>query len=133
MLQYSESQQCQFLKMASENNTTSEWQYGHINTEFKIPSEETIGEEYDQLEQVPPAPGDSWGQHDAMVKQGLCKKAAKKKNQSKNRYCNLYPLDKCIVNLEDPDQYINASWVKILPWFPNKRYFFFLIFERKNQ
>ena len=90
-------------------------------TEFEMPSKETISEEYDLLEQVPPAPGDSWGQHDAMVEQGLCKKAAKKKNQSKNRYCNLYPLDKYIVNLEDPDQYINASWVKILPWFPNKR------------
>ena len=102
------------------------------NTEFKMPSKETILEEYDQLEQVPPAAGDSWGQHDAMVKQGLCEKAAKKINQSKNRYCNLYPFDKYIFNFEDPDQYINASWVKILPWFPTKRLKIFCIYLRKN-
>ena len=105
--------------MALANNI-SEWKYGSINTEFTTPSKETISEEYDQLEQVPPAPGDSLCQHDAMVKQGLCEKAAKKKNQSKNRYCNLYPFDKYIFNFEDPDQYINASYVKILPWFPDK-------------
>ena len=106
--------------MALANNI-SEWKYGSINTEYKTPSKETISEEYDQLEQVPPAPGDSLCQHDAMVKQGLCEKAVKKKNQSKNRYCNLHPFDKYVFNFEDPDQYINASWVKILPWFPNKR------------
>ena len=117
--------------MALANNI-SEWKYGSINTEFTTPSKETISEEYDQLEQVPPAPGDSLGQHDAMVKQGLCEKAVKKKNQSKNRYCNLYPFDKYIFNFEDPDQYINASWVKILPWFPTKRLKIFCIYLRKN-
>ena len=106
--------------MALANNI-SEWKYGGINTDYKTPSKETISEEYDQLEQVPPAPGDSLGQHNAMVKQGLCEKAEKKKNQSKNRYCNLHPFDKYVFNFKDPDQYINASWVKILPWFPNKR------------
>ena len=51
--------------MALANNI-SEWKYGSINTEFTTPSKETISEEYDQLEQVPPAPGDSLGQHNAM-------------------------------------------------------------------
>ena len=79
----------------------------------------SIQREYEEVEQVPPAPGQSWEQHDTMVNQGLCKKACR--NERKNRYCNLFPFDETIVNLEDPNQYINASWVRLLPWHPNKR------------
>merc|ERR1712183_389934 len=32
----------------------------------------TIEKEYEELEQVPPAPGQAWQQHDQMVKLGLC-------------------------------------------------------------
>ena len=104
--------------MALANNI-SEWKYGSINTEFTTPSKETISEEYDQLEQVPPAPGNPRDQHDAMVNQELCQKACQ--NPKKNRYCNLFPFDAHIVHLEDPNQYINASWVTLLPWHPHKR------------
>merc|ERR1712062_759146 len=69
------------------------------------------------LEQVPPAPGNARGQHDAMVNQGLCQIACQ--NPKKNRYCNLFPFDEHIVELEDPNQYINASWVTLLPWHPH--------------
>jgi protein tyrosine phosphatase len=79
-----------------------------------------IDSEYDELEQVPPAPGQSWDQHDAMVSSGLCKKACK--NPQKNRYRNLYPYDKSIVSLQDPEQYINASWVSVLPWHPERKF-----------
>ena len=68
------------------------------------------------VEQVPPAPGDAWAQHDAMVKNGLCKKA--RRNPKKNRYCNLFPFDENIVHLDNPNQYINASWMTVLPWLP---------------
>jgi protein tyrosine phosphatase len=76
--------------------------------------------EYDVLEQVPPVPGQPWEQHDAMVAQGLCNKASH--NPRKNRYCNLFPYDKSIVTLQDPEKYINASWVKILPWHPERKF-----------
>ena len=50
----------------------------------KRKNEAAIEEEYDDLEQVPPAPGSSWDQHATMVEQGLCKDACK--NEHKNRY-----------------------------------------------
>ena len=43
-----------------------------------------ILEEYEQLEQVPPAPGKAWEQHDAMVRLGLCEAA--RRHEVKNRY-----------------------------------------------
>ena len=49
----------------------------------KRKNEAVIEEEYDALEQVPPAPGSSWDQHATMVEQGLCKEACK--NEHKNR------------------------------------------------
>ena len=79
-----------------------------------------LATEYKELEQAPPAPGNARGQHDAMIKQGLCQKACL--NPKKNRYCNLFPFDEHIVELEDPNQYINASWVTLLPWHPYRRY-----------
>ena len=41
-------------------------------TETKRQQKTEIVEEYKELEQVPPAPGNAWGQHDAMVSLGLC-------------------------------------------------------------
>ena len=41
---------------------------------------------------------------------GLCKRA--KKNEHKNRYCNLFPFDKNLVHLEE-NEYVNASWIKL--------------------
>ena len=78
-----------------------------------------LATEYKVLEQVPSAPGNPRDQHDAMVNQELCQKACQ--NPKKNRYCNLFPFDEHIVELEDPNQYINASWVTLLPWHPHKR------------
>ena len=49
----------------------------------KRKNEAAIEEEYDALEQVPPAPGSSWDQHAKMVKHGLCEEACK--NEPKNR------------------------------------------------
>ena len=87
----------------------------------KLQQEGILAKEYHEVEQVPPKPGDSWGQHDAMVSLGLCNKAVK--NERKNRYCNLFPFDKNIVNVEsDPDFYINASWMQVLPWLPDRRF-----------
>lgn len=79
-----------------------------------------IDKEYKELELVPPAPGNSWGQHDAMVAKGLCEKACQ--NPKKNRYCNLFPFDEQIVSLQDPDQYINASWIDLKPWVQNRKF-----------
>merc|ERR1719400_2200201 len=45
-----------------------------------------------------------------MVQQGLCKRA--KKNEHKNRYCNLFPFDTNLVHLEEKE-YVNASWIKL--------------------
>ena len=87
----------------------------------KLQQEETLSKEYHEVEQIPPTPGDSWGQHDAMVSLGLCNQAVK--NERKNRYCNLFPFDKHIVGFEDdPDYYINASWMQVLPWLPDRRF-----------
>ena len=87
----------------------------------KLQQEETLSKEYHEVEQIPPTPGDSWGQHDAMVYLGLCNQAVK--NERKNRYCNLFPFDKHIVGFEDdPDYYINASWMQVLPWLPDRRF-----------
>ena len=52
-------------------------------TETKRQQETEIVEEYKELEQVPPAPGNAWGQHDAMVSLGLCEAAVR--NVAKNR------------------------------------------------
>ena len=41
---------------------------------------------------------------------------------SLQRYCNLFPFDENIVSLENPDHYINASWMKILPWLPDRKF-----------
>ena len=38
-------------------------------------SEGEVDLEYRQLEGVGPAPGDAWGQHEAMVQGGLCRAA----------------------------------------------------------
>ena len=81
---------------------------------------EEIVKEYSKVEQVPPAPGDSWAQHDTMISKKLCKKACKFKK--KNRYSNLFPFDKSIVNFDSKDHYINASWMKLLPWLPNQNF-----------
>ena len=59
-------------------------------------------------------------QHNVMVKQGLCKKACQFPNQ--HRYSNMFPFDKNLVNLQGQNKYINASWMKILPWFPDKKF-----------
>eukprot|EP00088_Acartia_fossae_P005618 TRINITY_DN1253_c0_g1_i12.p1 TRINITY_DN1253_c0_g1~~TRINITY_DN1253_c0_g1_i12.p1 ORF type:complete len:354 (-),score=33.41 TRINITY_DN1253_c0_g1_i12:29-1042(-) len=69
--------------------------------------------EYFQLEQVGPAPGDSWGQHDAMVHAGLCNTAVK--YPFMNRYSNLYPFEqnRFVLDTQDECDYINASWIKI--------------------
>ena len=87
-----------------------------IKKDYKAEISKSLQDEYNQLEQVPPAPGDSWGQHDAMVKNGLCKKACQ--NAIKNRYSNLYPFDETIVKIKDGKKYINASWMKLF----GKRY-----------
>lgn len=74
----------------------------------------SLSQEYDQLEQVGPAPGNSWGQHDAMVASNLCQAADH--YPFMNRYSNLYPFDVNRFVLEtkngEPD-YINASWIKL--------------------
>jgi len=72
-----------------------------------------LSQEYDQLELVGPAPGNSWGQHDAMVAMKLCQAA--EQYPYMNRYSNLYPFDESRFVLETKDQpdYINASWIKI--------------------
>merc|ERR1712198_153979 len=67
----------------------------------------SIDNEYNNLEQVPPAPGDPGMQHDMMVEKGLCRKATK--NEIQNRYCNLFPFDRNLVSLEKEEDYINAS------------------------
>ena len=46
-------------------------------------NEDEINGEYLDLEQVPPASGNPWGQHAEMVRQGLCKLACKR--ETKNR------------------------------------------------
>ena len=76
----------------------------------KLSKEQLLNEEYEELEAVPPAPGDPWGQHDAMVKNKLCVKA--QNNRLKNRYCNLFPFDENVVELPG-DDYINASWIEL--------------------
>jgi len=50
----------------------------------KCKREESIREEYENLEQVPPAPGQPNNQHDTMVRMGLCQEACK--FPYKNRY-----------------------------------------------
>ncbi len=97
------------------------------------------------LDNVPPAPGDPWNQHDAMVKMKLCKEACKKGNLDRNRYCNQFPFDSDLVRLKSLP-YINASWISgLLPSAsatPDKKYgrpptnlflfrFFFLCFPRR--
>ena len=52
-------------------------------TEMKRQQETEIVEEYKELEQVPPAPGNVQGQHDAMVSLGLCE--VSRKHEAKNR------------------------------------------------
>ena len=52
-------------------------------TETKRQQKTEIVEEYKELEQVPPAPGNAWGQHDAMVSLGLCEAA--RSHAAKNR------------------------------------------------
>ena len=47
---------------------------------------------------VPPA-FDHYLQHEEMVKEGLCKVA--EKNKYKNRYCNLFPFDRNLVQLKE--------------------------------
>ena len=59
-------------------------------------------------------------QHHIMVNQGLCRKACQFPNQ--HRYSNMYPFDKNLVNLQGQNKYINASWMKALPWFPDKKF-----------
>jgi protein tyrosine phosphatase len=74
----------------------------------------SLSQEYNQLEQVGPAPGNSWGQHDAMVASNLCQAADT--YPFMNRYSNLYPFDKnrfVLDTKEGQPDYINASWVKI--------------------
>jgi len=80
-------------------------------TEEKL---KNIPSEYQELEQVGPAPGNSWGQHDAMVAGGLCNAANKYPHM--NRYSNLYPFDKnrfVLENTGDAPDYINASLMEL--------------------
>ena len=90
------------------------------NGTFDLDENKILEKEYQEVEQVLPSPGDAWGQHEAMVNQGLCKKACQ--FPLMNRYCNLFPFDENIVNLQNPDHYINASWMKIMPWLPNRKF-----------
>lgn len=82
-----------------------------------------VEEEYMQVEKVPPAPGRPGDQHDVMVSQGLCLKACQFPKH--NRYCNLFPFDKNIVELkQDPKlTYINASWMTLPHWLEASRRF----------
>ena len=69
-------------------------------------------QEYDNLEQVGPAPGQPGQQHDKMVRNKLCKRASA--NEDKNRYCNLFPFDTNVYNFPgSSDKYINASWIDL--------------------
>ena len=92
-------------------------------------SEEGNNDEYHKiLEQVGPAPGQPWDQHDTMesfnfyllyfinfsvqVSNGLCEAATK--HVAENRYCNLFPFDEHRVKLTGLDSdYVNASWVSM--------------------
>ncbi len=90
-------------------------------TRDKIRDKKSLPQEYEELEQVGPAPGDSWEQHPTMVAQGLCKKACD--NERKNRYCNLFPFDSNLVHFDDePDFYVNASWVNVTPEDKEKKF-----------
>ena len=90
------------------------------NGTFDLDENKILEKEYQEVEQVLPSPGEAWGQHEAMINQGLCKKACQFPQM--NRYCNLFPFDENIVNLQNPDHYINASWMKIMPWLPNRKF-----------
>ena len=90
------------------------------NGTFDLDENHILLEEYKEVEQVLPMPGNARAQHDAMVNQGLCQKACR--FPLKNRYCNLFPFDENIVNLQDPNEYINASWMKIVPWLPDRQF-----------
>ena len=90
------------------------------NGTFDLDENKILEKEYQEVEQVLPTPGDAWGQHEAMVNQGLCKKACQ--FPLMNRYCNLFPFDENIVNLQNSDHYINASWMKIMPWLPDRKF-----------
>ena len=46
-----------------------------VDGTFCMDGNTILEDEYKEVEQVGPAPGNSWGQHEAMVKQGLCKYA----------------------------------------------------------
>ena len=81
-----------------------------ISTNEKLQSEE-VENEYDELEQVPPAPGRPEYQHEKMIKKKLCQRACA--NETKNRYSNLYPFDKNIYKFHNKDLYINGSWIDI--------------------
>ena len=110
---------------------------------LKEGSKNSIDDEYNKLEQVPPAPGDPGMQHDVMVEKGIKVRIivgfewhnlryqfhfsvfieiinlivglCKKaeKNEIKNRYCNLFPFDRNLVSLEKEEDYINASWIEL--------------------
>ena len=84
-------------------------------TQEKLEDPLKIQSEYDNLKSS--VPTNPHYQHDQMVSLGLCQKACKFPRQ--NRYCNLFPFDTNIVHLSE-NQYINASWMKILPWHPNR-------------
>lgn len=68
-----------------------------------------LQQEYEELEQVPPAPGQPGRQHSTMIKQKLCLYSCQ--NELKNRYSNLYPYDKHIFQFAKQKYYINASWI----------------------
>jgi len=81
-------------------------------TDKKLKSENSLSSEYEKLEQVGPAPGRPWEQHDTMVKNRLCEAAVQ--HSAENRYCNLFPFDEHRVKLTGlSHDYINASWVSM--------------------
>ena len=56
------------------------------------------------LTDVPPA-FDHYLQHEKMIKEGSCRVA--EKNRYKNRYCNLFPFDRNLVQLEERQEFQN--------------------------
>jgi len=81
------------------------------STLTKLKDFSILSSEYDDLEQVGPSPGRPGGQHDSMVRMGLCQAAVNHKEE--NRYCNLFPFDENRVILGGDNDYINASWVSV--------------------
>lgn len=70
----------------------------------------TMQQEYAELEQVSPSPGDPMEAHDTMVTMGLCNAGSADTAMAHNRYYNVVPFDHHRVMLRN-GAYINASWL----------------------